>query len=159
MAEPIPLIVRRTIRAPRKQIFQSFSRSDLLSQWFTPTAEIALDILEFVFAPGARFRLRYTMPDGRQPVVGGVYESIDEPEQIVMSWIWEEPDPLADIPMRVTFRFIEQAGATDVIITHEHLPSDQACTIHADGWEASLDRLEQFLAAGVKTESNRSPGQ
>lgn len=144
-AGPVPLVVRRTITAPRKRIFQSFSRADLLSQWFTPTKEITLDILAFDFAPGARFRLRYTMPDGRRPVVGGVYERIDEPEQIVMSWIWEAPDPLADVPMRVTFRFIEQAGATEIIITHEHLPSDQACTIHANGWEASLDRLEQFL--------------
>ncbi|MCR9135911.1 MAG: SRPBCC domain-containing protein [Alphaproteobacteria bacterium] len=143
--EPVPLIVRRTIAAPRERIFRSFSRSDLLAQWFTPTTDIVIDILDFEFAAGAAFRFRYTMPDGRQPVVGGVYESIDEPERIVMSWIWEDPDPLAGIPMRVTFQFIADVGATQVTIIHEHLPSDKACSIHADGWEASLDRLEDFL--------------
>lgn len=152
--EPVPLIVRRTIAAPRERIFLSFSRSDLLAQWFTPTKDIALDILEFEFALGAAFRFRYTMPDGRQPVVGGIYESIDEPQQIVITWIWEHPDPLAGIPMRVTFRFNANAGATDVIITHEHLPSDQACTIHADGWEASLDRLERFLEDQGRTQTS-----
>lgn len=32
--------------------------------------------------------------------------------QIVMSWIWEAPDPLADIPMRVSFQFLDNGGTT-----------------------------------------------
>ncbi len=152
--EPVPLIVRRTIHAPRPRVFQAFGRAELLSQWFTPTEDIALDILTFDFSPGGRFRLRYTMPDGRRPVVGGTYADIVEPARIVMSWIWEAPDPLADIPMRVTFRFAEREQATEVIITHERIPSDHACTIHADGWEASLDRLERFLAVPATTSAS-----
>lgn len=143
--ESIPLVVRRVIPAPRTRIFEAFSRSDLLSQWFTPSADISLAVLEFDFVTDGRFRLRYNMPDGRRPVVGGSFEHIERPARITLSWIWEAPDPLADIPMRVLFQFAEKDGATEVVITHERIPSDAACTIHADGWEASLDSLEHFL--------------
>ena len=140
-----PLVVRRTIAAPRPRIFEAFSRPDLLSQWFTPSADISVDILTFDFTANGRFRLRYAMPDGRQPVVGGAFERIEPPALIVQSWIWEPPDPLENVSMRVLFRFDENAGATDVTIRHEKLPSDAACTIHADGWEGSLNSLERFL--------------
>ena len=85
------------------------------------------------------------MPDGRQPVVGGVYELIEPPAQIIFSWVWEAPGPLADIPMRVRFEFFEKGDATEVVITHDGLPSDQACSIHEDGWEGSLNSLERYL--------------
>ena len=143
--ETIPLIVRRAITAPRTRIFEAFSRADLLTQWFTPSADISVEVLTFNFENGGRFRLRYIMPDGRRPVVGGAYELIEPPAQIILSWIWEAPDPLAGIPMRVLFQFAEKGNATEVVITHERLPSDHACTIHADGWEGSLNSLERFL--------------
>ncbi|MGI9502722.1 MAG: SRPBCC family protein [Geminicoccaceae bacterium] len=145
--QPIPLIVRRMIDAERSQIFEAFSRADLLAQWFTPSPEISLEVLEFDFAVDGRFRLRYTLPDGRRPVVGGVYERIAPPKEIILSWIWEAPDPLAGIPMRVLFRFIEKDVATEVVITHERLPSDAVCTIHAEGWEGALNSLDRYMTA------------
>jgi uncharacterized protein YndB with AHSA1/START domain len=101
--------------------------------------------VEFCFSPNRPFRLRYAMPDGRHPIVAGVFERIDPPECIVMTWMWEAPDPLENIPMKVTFRFVDKPAGTEVVITHEGIPSDTACTIHADGWEGTLTCLERFL--------------
>ncbi|MEL6965360.1 MAG: SRPBCC domain-containing protein, partial [Pseudomonadota bacterium] len=115
---PHALVVRRVIHAPRERIFAAFSRSDLLAQWFTPSAEISLEVLDFNFVAAGRFRLRYNMPDGRRPVVGGSYERIEPPREIILSWIWEAPDPLAGIPMRVLFQFLEKDDVTEVVITH-----------------------------------------
>jgi len=145
MAEPIPLIVRRTIAAPREGIFKAFSSADALSRWFTPSADILLDIMAFEFRAGGGFRFRYRMPDGRHPVVGGIYEAIEAPRRIVCTWVWEAPDPLADIPMRVHFEFFEDGGGTEVIITHHGIPSDRACSVHEDGWEGALDSLNRHL--------------
>ena len=141
----VPLIVRRMIQAPRTRVFEAFASSEALSRWFTPSADVVLEVMDFDFVAGGRFRLRYIMPDGRQPVVGGVYELIEPPARIIMSWIWEAPDPLADIPMRVSVQFLEKGDATDLVITHEGIPSDQACTIHEDGWGGALNSLERFL--------------
>lgn len=141
----VPLIIRRVIQTSPARVFGAFSSSEALSQWFTPSADISLEALDFKFVTGGRFRLRYTLFGGRQAVVGGVYEVIEPPTRIVMSWIWEAPDPLADVPMRVTFEFFDKGDATEVVITHEQIPSDQACTIHEDGWEGSLNSLEHYL--------------
>lgn len=154
IAIAVPLIVRRLIPAPRSRIFEAFSRADLLARWFTPSAEISLDILDFDFVENGAFRFRYVMPDGRRPVVGGAYERITPPEEIVVSWLWEAPDPLQGIDMRVLFRFVEKGDQTEVVIRHEKIPSDVACTVHEDGWEGSLDSLERFL--GVP--QNRTAG-
>ncbi len=141
-----PLIVRRVIAGPRDRVFEAFTRADLLSRWFTPSADIGLDIVDFRFVVGGSFRFRYGMPDGRRPVVGGVYERIARPSEIVLSWVWEAPDPLAGVDMRVCFRFDDHNGGTEVVITHLKLPSDMACTLHEDGWERALDSLELFMA-------------
>lgn len=85
------------------------------------------------------------MPDGRNPVVSGVFERIERPKLIVMTWEWQAPDPLEGIPMKVTFQFQQQRAATDVVVTHEGIPSDSACTIHAEGWEGTLTILTEFL--------------
>lgn len=143
-SDAIPLIVRRVIAAPRDRLFKAFGSADALSQWFTPSADISLDIIAFDFTAGGRFRFRYVMPDGRRPVVGGVYELIEPPTQIICSWVWEAPDLLADIPMRVLFEFFEHGGKTEVTITHQGIPSDQACSIHEDGWDGALNGLERY---------------
>ncbi|MEL6962904.1 MAG: SRPBCC domain-containing protein [Pseudomonadota bacterium] len=144
--EPIPLIVRRVIAAPRDRLFEAFGSADALSRWFTPSADVSLDVMAFDFAAGGRFRFRYVMPDGRRPVVGGIYEMIEPSTRIICSWIWEAPDPLADVPMRVHFEFSEHDGKTEVTITHQGIPSDQACSIHEDGWDGALNSLERYFS-------------
>lgn len=144
-----PLTVRRLIQAPRPLLFEAFSRPDLLTKWFTPSAEISVEVLDFDFVANGRYRLRYHMPDGRQPMVGGSFEKIERPAQIILSWVWDAPDPLAGIPMRVAFRFVEKGNTTEVVITHEGIPTDASCTIHADGWEGTLGSLEAALAGGA----------
>lgn len=144
-AEPIPLIVRKVIAAPRARIFAAFSRAESLSRWFTPSQEIAIEVLAFEFASGGPFRFRYSMPDGRRPVVGGIYEAIETPERIACTWVWQAPDPLADVPMRVVFNFLEKCDGTEIVIAHHGIPSDQVCSIHEDGWDRALASLEDYV--------------
>ncbi len=141
----VPLIVRRRIQAPRPRVFEAFTSAAALSKWFVPDAAVTLDVEEFAFAVGGRYRLRYTMPDARQAVVGGVYEVIVAPERIVLTWVWEAPDPLAGIPMRVTFAFEAHGAETEVTVTHEGIPSDAACTVHEAGWDGAMHSLAAYL--------------
>ncbi len=148
MTKPIHSItVSRLIGAPRTRVFDAFARSEALTEWFTPSPEITVEVVDFRFAPGGGFRLRYTMPDGSQPVVGGSYELIEAPRQIAFSWVWEAPDPHAGISTRVLVEFIEKDEATEVVLTHDRLPTLEAATRHAEGWKGTLDVLASALAA------------
>ena len=48
----------------------------------------------------------------------------------------------------VTLEFTDQDGATDVRLTHEMLPSENACDLHRQGWSSSLDCLNQLMLEG-----------
>lgn len=141
--------VRRMVRADKSRVFNAFSSADALAQWFTPDACISLEVTDFEFVPGGTFRLRYTMPDGTRPVAGGQYLAIDQPDQIVFSWVWEAPDIHAGIQTQVSVRFIEHGNQTEVIITHDLLPSREASDRHAQGWQGTLSRLDEAFDAGV----------
>ena len=142
--------IRRLVKANRKRVFAAFSSAEALAQWFSPSIDIAIDVQAFEFVPKGQFRLRYTMPDGIQPVVGGVYEVIEEPGQIVFTWMWEAPDPHADIPTRVFVEFIDRGEETEVLLTHDKLPKE-AGERHITGWENTFDRLAPYLSATEAT--------
>ena len=151
--------VRRLIGAPRARVFEAFSRPDALTQWFTPSPDISLEVLAFRFAPQGGFRLRFTMPGDERKVVAGSYDVIAPPERLAFSWIWEAPDPHAGIPTRVVVELLEKGAATEVVLTHERLPSDEARSRHAAGWEATLDRLEGSLTTEGAPEPASSEGR
>ena len=149
MTKPLHSItVRRLIPACRERVFDAFSRSDALAQWFTPRPDVAVEVLAFEFVPQGSFRLRYTMPDGAHKLVGGAYELIAPPDRLAFSWIWEPPDPHAGIPTRVLVRFLEQGDATEVVMTHDRLPSKESCPRYVTGWEGTLANLDAVLAGG-----------
>lgn len=103
---PVPLIVRRTIPGSPERLFDAFSSARALAQWFTPSPDISVEVLEFDFKVAGKYRLQYTMANGQRTTVGGAYEIIERPTTIAMTWIWQVPDPLANVQMRVTFNFI-----------------------------------------------------
>lgn len=133
--------VRRLIKAHRSHVFEAFSTVESLSQWFSPSADITIELLRFEFEPQGDFLMRYTMPNGSQPLVGGKYEKISRPDEIVFTWMWKAGDPHANIPTRVSIQFNEQGMDTELVLTHEQLPKE-ACERHAKGWEATLGRIE-----------------
>lgn len=137
--------VSRLINAERNVVFEAFSSAEMLSQWFSPSPEISIELLEFEFVPQGVFRMRYAMPDGTQPIVGGRYEIIEKPTQIIFSWIWEAPDPHADIPTRVVVQFDAKGVNTEITVTHDRLPTKGACSRYVAGWEGTLERLEQLI--------------
>ena len=137
--------VRRLIPAGRQRVFDAFSRADALTEWFSPSPEISVEVLAFAFAPEGRFRLRYRMPGDVLKVVEGAFEVIAPPEQLAFSWVWEAPDPHAGVPTRVVVRFLDKGDATEVVLTHERLPSEEAGARHAEGWEGTLDHLVRWL--------------
>lgn len=139
--------VRRLIKVDRARVFDAFGRSEALAHWFTPSEDVSLEVLAFEFVPMGGFRLRYTMPDGARLVVGGAYELIAPPEKLAFSWIWEAPDPHADIPTRVLIRFLEKGDSTEVVVTHSQLASKEDCTLSTAAWECTLDNLERTLSA------------
>lgn len=143
------ITLRRRVRADRARVFAAFTRPDALVKWFTPSPDITLEVLDFDFTEQGSFRFCFTMPGEVRKRVGGRYERIAPPGEIVFSWIWEEPDPHAGLPTRVCVRFEEAGGATEVVLTHERLASEEIAARHGEGWRGMFVRLAQAFAQGA----------
>ncbi len=138
------ITVRRLIPANQECVFNAFRDPKLLPQWFTPHADISVEVLAFAFSLQGGFRLRYSMPDGTHPIVAGMYEIIEKPHRIVFSWVWEEPDIHANISTRVVVQLVKKNERTEVIINHEQLPSQDACSRYEKGWAGMLNQLQNM---------------
>lgn len=142
------IIVRRHLKVSREKVFAAFSEADALLQWYSPSPDISVEILEFEFSVGGRYRFRYAMLDGSHPVLGGVYIAIKPSEDLIFTWMWEPPDTHADILTQVHIEFLDREGGTELVLTHKQLPSEEVGVRHAEGWERTFDRFEAALHDG-----------
>ncbi len=150
MTEPrVPdafLTVRRSFPAPRQRVFEAFTNADALKAWWgpdgygTPVAELDLRV-------GGRYRLGMRkLPDGEIFYLTGTYREILPPERLVYTWTWEHEEAIKDTVVTIEFRESTGLTATDVVITHELLPTPEWRERHGHGWNSCLDKLARVLA-------------
>jgi uncharacterized protein YndB with AHSA1/START domain len=142
-AEAHVLTLRRTIDRPRQEVFEAWTDPEALMTWFggvrakTLTAAVDLRV-------GGAYRL--TMQSGPETgTVEGLYREVDPPERLVYTWRWNRPEIDGGRQSLVTVEFRDRDGATEVVITHAGIETEESFAFHTRGWAASLERLEQVL--------------
>ena len=82
---PPELVMSRTFDAPRRLVFEAWSKAEHVAKWFTPrpltTAECEVD-----FRPGGVFRVVMRFPDGLEHEFKGTFGEIDPPERLHVPW-------------------------------------------------------------------------
>jgi uncharacterized protein YndB with AHSA1/START domain len=137
--------VRRRLRAAPDQVFAAFAKEELLSQWLSPSPEIALTVLEFDFRVGGAYRFAYDVPGKKTVIVVGSYQEIEPPSRIVFSWIIEPPDEHAGIDSEVTITITPDGDGTELLIRHEKLMQPDAAERHSEGWRGAVNQLAALL--------------
>ncbi len=136
-------------------MFRAFSEPDYLTRWFSPSEEIATEILDFDFREGGQYRFGFRFLDGHKDYVLGVYLEIVPPYKLVFSWTWQEPDPHAGIETLVSIELRELGGETEVVVRHERFPNQQARDRHEEGWKGALGRLAVLIEVQARTATNQ----
>src|SRR2546422_7177574 len=80
-------------------------------------------------------------PDGTEHRLIGVYREVDPPKKLVYTWSWEDSPDMGET--LVTVEFLDRAGATEVILTHEQFPPDKDATRHEQGGAGCFTKLPQ----------------
>jgi uncharacterized protein YndB with AHSA1/START domain len=134
-------VVRRWIKATAEQLFAAWTRPELLVRWWgpegvsCPTAEIDLRV-------GGSYRIANRFRDGRLVWIEGTFEEIEPPRRLVYTWRLESQSGTAE---RVTVCFLAAAASTEVVVTHERIPSEAARSGHERGWLGCLDGLARLI--------------
>jgi len=135
------LVLRRTISAPREDIFLAWTSAEILRQWFCPEPDYVVTIAELDVRVGGSFRIGIKKPDNTVHVAYGNYQEIKQPEKLVFTWSWEE-NPFHSV---VTLTFNDLGDATELILRHELLATEALRESHAHGWKGCLQSLESYL--------------
>ena len=140
----ISLRLHRRLSKPREAIFRAWTTPELLRRWWCPAGWVPAEI-EVDLRVGGAYRLGMRRVDGGGLVyVHGHFLEVCAPEKLIYSWKWE--NVFEQMPeTKVTVRFTESAGETELELTHEPLPEIPICLRHRSGWIEAWRRLEESL--------------
>jgi len=77
------IVITRAFDAPRRLVFDAFSKPELVRQWLLGPPGWSMPVCEIDFRVGGRYRYVWRRDNGGEMGVGGVYKEIVAPERIV----------------------------------------------------------------------------
>ena len=139
------LRLSRRFKASRRAVFAAFTDPAALAQWWGPEGMTA-PLVELDVRPGGRWRTCMRNASGEDYCAHGVYQEVEPPARLVMTWIWES-DSMAGMETCLTLEFTAVAeDETELRLTHAGLPRPESRDRHEEGWTSSFTCLAAHLA-------------
>jgi uncharacterized protein YndB with AHSA1/START domain len=141
------IVLTRVFDAPRRLVFDAFTKAELLKRWFGPRGW-SLVVCDVDLKVGGGFRFVLRGPDGREMGMRGVYKEIVPPERSV------HMESFDDYPgeSQVTAVLVEQGGKTTLTATIFYPSREVRDIVLKSGMEhgaaESYDKLAELLASG-----------
>ena len=134
--------IRRRVRATAEQIFDLWTQPDLMARWMSPFPGAVDCKASCDLRPGGTFSLVMSSQEASRQV-SGTYVEIDRPRKLVFTW----SGPLTNhVNTLVTVEFHPRGDETDLVLTHERLPTPAIHEGHTRGWGNILDHLADAVS-------------
>jgi len=135
------LRMQRVFDAPRRLVFEAWSKAEYVSRWFTPSP-MTTPKCEVDFRPGGAFRVVMRMPNGIEFPFEAEFRDIVPMERIVFEGKMHDGNTVS-----TTVTFAEDDGKTTVTVRQAYaFESDATRGAHA-GWTQTLNQLGDHVAA------------
>jgi uncharacterized protein YndB with AHSA1/START domain len=129
--------IRRRVRASTEEVFDLWTKPDFMARWMSPYPGAVDCKASCDLRPGGAFSLVMTSAESNREVTG-TYVQIDRPRKLVFTWI----GPLTNhVNTLVTVELTPHGDETDLVLTHERLPTSAIVEGHTRGWGHILDHL------------------
>jgi uncharacterized protein YndB with AHSA1/START domain len=136
------LRIERTFDASAEEVFDAWTSEEVLRRWFhsapdwdTPTAEVDLRV-------GGKVRVAMREPDGTEHAMGGEYTLIERPNQLALTWSFDE-NP--GNQQTIELEFFEREGRTTVVLINSGISTEKRRDEQDWGWNGCLDSLDRAL--------------
>ncbi len=142
------IVMTRVFDAPRRLVFDAFTRPEMLKRWFGPRGW-SLTGCDVDLRVGGGFRFVLRSPEGKDMAMRGVWREIDPPYRSV------HVESFDDYPGEsvVTSILDEQDGKTTLTATVTYSSPEIRDAVIQSGMEhgaaESYDKLAELLAAGA----------
>jgi uncharacterized protein YndB with AHSA1/START domain len=142
------IVITRAFDAPRKLVFDAFTKPELVKQWLLGPDGWSMPLCEIDLKVGGKYRYVWRRDkDGTEMGMGGVYREIVAPERIVATEKFDQswyPGEAVG-----TFVLTEQGGKTTLTETILYESREARDGVLKSGMEkgivASYDRLAKLL--------------
>lgn len=141
---PAPtLTVRREIEASAEELFDAWLDAESVGSWMRVGDDASgarASSVQLDARTGGAFAI--TMHTATKSILHtGTYQVIDRPRRLVFTWISVNTGDRTSL-VTVDFRASSKPGHTEVVLTHEQLPTEAAAEGHTKGWTAIVNNLE-----------------
>lgn len=139
---------KRLFKASKAALFKAWTDADALKKWFGPEG-VTIESVEVDLSVGGEYS--FGMKPENSPLFyhRGNYLEIVDNEKLVFSWLLEGQDCDGCSGEHgvtiVTLEFLEKDGMTELVLSHEKLPSEESRANHSLGWSGCLDSLGEYL--------------
>jgi uncharacterized protein YndB with AHSA1/START domain len=137
---PPPFVVTRTFDAPRRLVFEAWTKAEHVARWFTPRP-LTTSQCEVDFRPGGVFRVVMRMPGGLEHPFEGRFGEIVAPERLRFSGKIH-----GEIDVDTAVTFADLGEQTTITVRQTYSRASDATRGAPDGWRASLDQLGEVVA-------------
>jgi uncharacterized protein YndB with AHSA1/START domain len=144
-AAPTVLQLRRTIAAPRAEVFRAWTEPELFSKWFRPPGTRAPEV-ELDPRPGGRWRVTLTARGIKPPSwrTFGEFVEVDAPSRLVFTMGWESIPVVRRTDSLVTVELEDRGERTELVLTQERLQNLTERVWHGYGWRVCLWKLARM---------------
>jgi len=140
------LTIVRRIKARPSVVFDAISTPAGIMSWWGPDPGPVL-IAETDVRVGGRYRVRFRMLNGSEHETVGMYQVVEKPWRLAMTWQWIEGGG-GPGESRLEFVLREIPEGTELTLTHDKLRDAESAKGHESGWNGALDKLERFFEGG-----------
>jgi len=141
------IVLTRTFDAPRRLVFDAYTKPELLKRWLGVHGGWSLAVCEIDLRVGGAYRYVWRGPCGQEMGMGGVYREVVPPERIVSTerfdQSWYPGEAVGTVVM------VEQGGKTTVTTTILYESKEARDVVlrspMEQGVAASYDRLAEIL--------------
>jgi uncharacterized protein YndB with AHSA1/START domain len=144
------IVMTREFDAPRRLVFEAFTRPELLERWLLGPPGWSMVVCEVDLKVGGSYRYVWRHDaDGTEMGMGGVYREIVAPERLVATEPFDQPWYPGEAVG--TLVLAEQGGRTTLTQTLLYDSREARDAVLKSGMEsgvaASYDRLAELLAS------------
>jgi len=139
------LSITRVFDAPRHLVFEAWTKTEHLKQWFAP-CDFTIPRLEGDYRPGGAWLSRMTSPKGDEMQMSGIYQEVVPDEKLVFTHAWDEEFGGTGHETLITVTFADQDGKTLMNFHQATFKSKEIRDDHNGGWTQFFDHLEEYLA-------------
>jgi uncharacterized protein YndB with AHSA1/START domain len=143
------IAMTREFDAPRKLVFDAYTKPELLQRWLGVFAGWTFPVCEIDLRVGGGYRYVWRGPDGMEMGMRGVYREIVVPEKIVSTEKFDQSWYEGEAVGTVTFK--EKGGKTTLAMTVQYGSKEIRDAVlkspMKEGVAAGFDKLAETLAS------------